>query len=150
MKRFLYLLRKYLYMVSIIGFAIWILVASINKTQSATLFAITLLAVVVTYIVILFRPKKENYAKNGEKWQKKYEYVNTTETTKNHKDGSFEIYYIHHFKVSCKNSSGDTYEYDLPRNGGVSGKDKSGNSYSKKISYKLFLKNINALEDDYK
>lgn len=70
MKRFLYLLRKYLYIVSIIGFAIWILVASINKTQSATLFAITLLAIVVTYIIILFRPKKkimQKMVKNGKK-----------------------------------------------------------------------------------
>lgn len=147
MKKFLYILRKYLYIVSIVAFAIWILVASINKTQSATLFAITLLAIVVTYIIILFRPKKEDYAKNGEKWQKKYEYTNTTESTKNHKDGSFEIYYIHHFKVSCTNSIGDTYEYDLARNGGVSGKDKNGKTYSKKIPYKLFLKNIDALED---
>ena len=150
MKKFLYILRKYLWIVSILAFVIWLIIAMINNTNGSTLFAITLLALVVTYIVILFRPKKENYAKNGEKWQKKYEYKETSESTKSHKDGSFEVYYIHHFKVSCKNSKGDTYEYDLARNGGVSGKDKNGHTYSKKIPYKLFLKNINALEEDGK
>jgi len=144
-----YYIRKFIFIPVIIAFAIVITVLGINGTEQSSLFLIGLIAILVTYLLLLFRPSGKVYAKNGQKWIKKYEFVKTTEETKSHKDGSFEIYYIHHFNVICHTQDNKfNYTYEITRNGGVSGKDKMGKTYSKKINEKLFLKNINALEDD--
>jgi hypothetical protein len=121
----------------------------ISGYEQNTLFLLALIGLMSTYLIMLIRPSDKVYAKNGKKWIKKYQFLNTTEETKSHKDGSFEIYYTHHFKVLCKTDDNKyQYEYEIAKNGGVSGKDNLGRSYSKKISEKLFLKNIDVLEDD--
>jgi hypothetical protein len=148
MTKFIYILRKYLWIISILGFLVGIIVATVQKADSSTVFAILLVGMIVTYIIFMLKPSKHKYAPNGKKWIRKYQYVNTTEETKSHKDGAYEIYYIHHFKVLCSTDDGQKDEYEIVRNGGVSGKDKTGKEYSKKIPYKLFLKNISALEEE--
>jgi len=145
----LYYIRKYLFIVVLAFFVILIGVLGVQKVPSDTLFVLALLALLSTWVAIMIRPSNHIYAPNGEKWIKKFEFVNTTEDTKSHKDGSFEVYYTHHFKVLCKTHDEKyKYEYELRKNGGVSGKDRSGRSYSKKISEKLFLKNRDVLEDE--
>ena len=145
----LYYIKKYLFIVIIAFFAILITILGVNGVNQSTLFLLALVAVLISWICIYIRPSIHEYAKNGEKWIKKFEYINTTEETKSHKDGSYEVYYTHHFKVLCHTEKDNlTYEYELAKNGGVSGKDKLGKMYSKKISKNLFLKNVDVLNNE--
>lgn len=146
---FIYILRKYLFIVVIAFFALLITILGVTGTNQSTLFALSLIGVLLCWICVYLRPSPKEYAKNGQKWIKKYEYINTTEETKSHKDGSFEVYYTHNFKVYCRETKDNlTYEYELHKNGGVSGKDKFGKSYSKRISKNLFLKNLDVLDSE--
>lgn len=145
----MYYIRKYLYIAVILIFAIIITVLGVQGVNQSTIFALSLVAVLVCWICVYIRPSAKEFAKNGKRWVKKYEYINTTEETKSHKDGSFEVYYTHNFKVYCKEPTSElTYEYELHKNGGVSGKDKYGKTYSKRISKNLFLKNLDVLDSN--
>ncbi len=145
----MYYIRKYLYIAVIIIFTILITSLGVAGVNQSTIFALSLVAVLICWICVYIRPSKQEFAKNGQRWIKKYEYINTTEETKSHKDGSFEVYYTHNFKVYCKEPKDNlTYEYELHKNGGVSGKDKYGKTYSKRISKNLFLKNLDVLDSN--
>lgn len=155
MAKFWYIFKKYLWILVLAGFGIAVITVSIVNAKldnpengQSTAFLLTLLGMIITYISFMIRPSKHDYAPNGKKWMKKFEFLNTTEQTKSHKDGSFEIYYIHHFNVLCSLPDGTKYNYELAKNGGVSGKDKTGKNYSKKISAKLYLKNLDTLNDE--
>ncbi|MCR5786519.1 MAG: hypothetical protein K6G28_02300 [Acholeplasmatales bacterium] len=146
---FIYLIRKYLWILVLSVLVILVGTLGILGHEQSQLFAISLIGLVVVYLSMILRPNKKDYAKNGEKWIKKYTYVSTSESTHSHKDGSFETYYTHKFHVSCTTASKKyTYEYDILKNGGVSGKDSLGKPYSKKISEKLFLHNIDVLKNE--
>lgn len=148
MKKILYIFRNFLWLLVMLIWIVAIIINSAKGTSSDTIFAMTLFGLITTYVSFLVRPNKHKYAPSGEKWDKKFTFKETTTQTKSHKDGAFEIYYFHHFTVSCTSVRGETMTYDLVKNGGVSGKDKNGHEYSKKVSEKLFLKNRDILEDE--
>ncbi|MCR5786494.1 MAG: hypothetical protein K6G28_02175 [Acholeplasmatales bacterium] len=150
MKKFIYILRKILFIpVSLIFIALLFILRINNIITESNTLTFALIFTIVVYITLLIRPKKTEYAKNGEKWIKKYTFKETTEETKtNKKDSSTITYYTHHFIVSCISADGSlNYNYEITKNGGYSGKDKDGKQYSKRIAAKLYTKDLSKLEN---
>lgn len=150
MKKFMYILRKWLFIPAILLFLVLLILLRVfGIIDESNMLIYAMLFAMVVYITLLLRPKKTVYAKNGEKWIKKYVYDSTSEEVKiNKKDNSTTTYFTHHFTVKCTLKDNKySYEYDLPKNGGYLKKDKDNKELSKKIPYKLYLKDLSKMEN---